>query len=83
LALSAYPVESAGNDAWGRSTEFTKASIENYSKDGLSILIQQRQMLQVMKAEWNIQGLCFVDGNLKEKIYGELRIMSLVITGFQ
>jgi len=32
LALSAYPVESAGNDAWGRSTEFTKASIENYSK---------------------------------------------------
>lgn len=32
LALSAYPVESAGNDAWGRSTEYTKASIENYSK---------------------------------------------------
>ncbi|MFQ3174340.1 MAG: hypothetical protein ACI8W0_001457, partial [Flavobacterium sp.] len=32
LALSAYPVESAGNEAWGRSTEFTKASIENYSK---------------------------------------------------
>jgi hypothetical protein len=31
---------SAGNEAWGRSTEFTKASIENYSKDGLSILIQ-------------------------------------------
>ena len=32
LALSAYPVESAGNEAWGRSTEFTKSSIENYSK---------------------------------------------------
>ena len=32
LALSAYPVESAGNDAWGRSTEYTKGSIENYSK---------------------------------------------------
>lgn len=32
LALSAYPVESSGNDAWGRSTEYTKASIENYSK---------------------------------------------------
>jgi hypothetical protein len=32
LALSAYPVESAGNEAWGRSTEFTKAAIENYSK---------------------------------------------------
>lgn len=32
LALSAYPVESAGKEAWGRSTEYTKASIENYSK---------------------------------------------------
>jgi len=32
LALSVYPEESAGNDAWGRSTEFVKNSIENYSK---------------------------------------------------
>ena len=32
LALSVYPVESDGNDAWGRSTEYTKTSIENYSK---------------------------------------------------
>jgi hypothetical protein len=32
LALSAYPVESAGNGAWGRSTEYVKASIEHYSK---------------------------------------------------
>jgi len=32
LALSAYPVESVGNDAWSRSTEYTKTSIEYYSK---------------------------------------------------
>ena len=32
LAISAYPVESAGSDAWSRSTEYTKTSIENYSK---------------------------------------------------
>ncbi len=32
MAISAYPVESAGNEAWSRSTEYTKASIENYSK---------------------------------------------------
>jgi hypothetical protein len=43
----------------GRSTEFTKASIENYSKDGLSILIRLLQMWQAMKAEWNIQGCIF------------------------
>ena len=32
LAISAYPVESAGEKAWGRSTEYTKASIEHYSE---------------------------------------------------
>lgn len=31
LAMSAYPVESVGQDAWTRSTEYTKASIEHYS----------------------------------------------------
>ncbi len=32
LAMSVYPAESAGKKGWGRSTEYTKASIENYSK---------------------------------------------------
>ncbi|MBX3255269.1 MAG: M1 family metallopeptidase [Chitinophagaceae bacterium] len=32
LAMSVYPVESDGKEAWGRSTEYTKASMENYSK---------------------------------------------------
>ncbi|MEN9570714.1 MAG: hypothetical protein RL172_1945, partial [Bacteroidota bacterium] len=32
LATSAYPAESDGKDGWGRSTEYAKASIENYSK---------------------------------------------------
>ncbi len=32
MALSAYPVESYGENAWERSTEYTKASIEYYSK---------------------------------------------------
>jgi hypothetical protein len=32
MALSAYPIECYGNIAWGRSTEYTKTSIENYSK---------------------------------------------------
>ena len=31
LAVSAYPVESNGQNAWGRSTEYVKASIEYYS----------------------------------------------------
>lgn len=32
LAISAYPSESAGTKAWGRSTEYVKASIEHYSQ---------------------------------------------------
>jgi hypothetical protein len=32
LAMSVYPVESAGDTAWGRSTEYLKASIEYFSK---------------------------------------------------
>ena len=32
LAMSAYPAESNGDKAWGRATEYTKNSIENYSK---------------------------------------------------
>lgn len=32
IAISAYPVESMGSEAWSRTTEYTKASIENYSK---------------------------------------------------
>src|SRR5699024_8970707 len=31
LAQSVYPVESAGDSAWGRSTEYVKGAIESYS----------------------------------------------------
>lgn len=31
LAMSVYPVESAGQDAWGRATEYLKKSIEYFS----------------------------------------------------
>jgi hypothetical protein len=31
LAQSVYPVEAAGNEAWGRSTEYVKGAIEFYS----------------------------------------------------
>ncbi len=33
LAMSLYPVESSGEFAWTRSTEYVKASIEGYSKE--------------------------------------------------
>ena len=33
IAMSCYPVESAGDTAWTRSTEYLKASMETYSKN--------------------------------------------------
>ena len=32
LAMSAYPTESSGPDAWGRATEYTKAAVEYFSR---------------------------------------------------
>lgn len=32
LAMSVYPAESKGKEKWSRATEYTKGSIENYSK---------------------------------------------------
>jgi hypothetical protein len=32
LAMSFYPAESAGSDGWGRSTEYLKDAVENFSK---------------------------------------------------
>ena len=32
IAISTYPIESDGQSAWSRATEYTKTSIENYSK---------------------------------------------------
>ena len=32
MAISAYPIESYGNNAWERSTEYTKFSVEHYSE---------------------------------------------------
>lgn len=36
LAMSVYPVESAGNEAWGRSTEYLKGAIEHFSSKWFS-----------------------------------------------
>jgi hypothetical protein len=35
LAMSAYPVESAGDDGWGRSTEYLKHAVEQFSRKWL------------------------------------------------
>jgi hypothetical protein len=81
LALSAYPVESDGNGAWG-STEYTK-SIENYSKRWFEYSYPVATNVAGNEG-WNgVSWNCFfVVGNLKAMTYGELQTMNLVTTGF-
>ena len=47
LAESVYPVESAGDAAWGRSTEYTKDSVEHFS---------QRWFTYPYPTAWSIAG---------------------------
>jgi hypothetical protein len=44
LALSAYPVESAGNEAWDVQQNLPRHPLKIILKDGLSILIRLLQM---------------------------------------
>jgi hypothetical protein len=39
LAMSAYPVESAGNDAWSRATEYLKASVRVFFEAVVSLSV--------------------------------------------
>ena len=55
LSISAYPLESNGDSAWGRSTEYVKSTIEYYSTNGMSFLILQQQQWLVHQVEWSIQ----------------------------
>jgi hypothetical protein len=56
LALSAYPVESAGDEAWGRSTESLRLlSRELLQGDGLEFLLPVATNVAGTKVVWNIQ----------------------------
>ncbi len=54
LAMSAYPVESMGDNAWSRATEYLKSSIEIYSKDFFEYPWNTAVILGSLPA-WNIR----------------------------
>jgi len=82
LAMSVYPVESAGDSAYGRSTEYTKYSIEIFSKD----LFEYPCLWQSM---WGTGGRTGVSGYIllrvpgKGKSYGGLHLTRSVTAGFR
>jgi hypothetical protein len=59
----------AGNEAGDVQQNLPRRPLKIILKDGLSILIRLLQMWQVMKAEWNIQGLYFC-GSKGEDLWG-------------
>ncbi len=61
IAISAYPVESNGDSAWGRSTEYVKKSIEYNSKHWYEFPYPAATAVAVVLVEWNTQELYFVD----------------------
>ncbi|SEG12980.1 hypothetical protein SAMN05421847_1487 [Halpernia humi] len=65
LAISAYPVESMGNDAWGRSTEYVKHSIENMSKRWYEFTYPNATNVAGMEGGMEYPGIVFC--NYKDK----------------
>ena len=80
LAMSVYPVESDGNDAWGRSTEYTKTSIENYSKRWYEFPYYAAVNVASNVGGMEYPGIVFCGARAKV-LCGVLLIMNLAIPG--
>lgn len=65
LAISAYPAESAGDKAWGRSTEYTKAAIEHYSAKWYSYTYPAATNVAGNEGGMEYPGIVFCDMNSK------------------
>ena len=60
LAVSAQPVESNGNDAYGRGVEYVKASIEHYSKMWLEYPYPMAVNIASNQGGMEYPGYCFL-----------------------
>ena len=83
LAISAYPVESAGEKAWGRSTEYTKASIEHYSGKWFEYPYPAATNVAGNEGGMEYPGIVSAIGIRKGMIFGVLQTTNLAILGFQ
>lgn len=72
LAVSVYPIESAGNDGWGRSTEYTKNVIENYSKRWFEYPYPQAVNVAGIVSGMEYPGIVFCDYKDKGKALFEV-----------
>ena len=71
LAISAYPVESSGNNAWSRSTEYTKASVEINSKKWMDYPYPAATNVAGIVGGMEYPGIVFCDWKAKnESLWG-------------
>lgn len=73
IAMSTYPVESAGNDSWSRSTEYLKASMEIYSAKYFEYPWNSAVSVSGVALGMEYPGIIFCLDNLKNgKLWGDV-----------
>ncbi|MBS1524975.1 MAG: M1 family metallopeptidase [Bacteroidetes bacterium] len=73
IAMSAYPKESAGNDSWGRSTEYLKNSMEIYSKEYFEYPWNSAVSVSGVALGMEYPGIIFCLSNLKNgQLWGDV-----------
>jgi hypothetical protein len=65
IAMSTYPIESAGQDSWSRSTEYLKASMEIYSKQYFEYPWNSAVSVSGVALGMEYPGIIFCLSNLK------------------
>jgi len=73
IAMSAYPVESSGNDSWSRSTEYLKNSMEIYSDAYFEYPWNSATSVSGVALGMEYPGIIFCLSNLKNKqLWGDI-----------
>jgi len=73
IAMSTYPVESSGNDSWGRSTEYLKNSMEIYSKEYFEYPWNSAVSVSGVALGMEYPGIIFCLSNLKNAgLWGDI-----------
>lgn len=67
ISQSAYPIESSGNNSWGRSTEYLKHSIEIYSKAYIEYPWNSASSISGVALGMEYPGIIFCLNNLKNE----------------
>jgi hypothetical protein len=73
IAMSAYPIESSGNDSWSRSTEYLKNSMEIYSNAYFEYPWNSATSVSGVALGMEYPGIIFCLSNLKDKqLWGDI-----------